>query len=360
MQHATSATSAAAGAGTPPAAGGGRACLDSKLTRHHPLVQPVDNNNNTTTTSSSFFAASLEIPPYKPKRALPKNQLEEIPLDILIQIALFLPCPAFASLLQTCRYVYYNLDTRWVWHQRFVLQLGRGLLIYLLNPRDYRTRELVNKGVGEMKDTSVVAKKKIVEWYWMYTRTAVSPKEMYICHRDDYWKFVSDSRSPYGLVAKLESGLWWLDVSAVLFGIRPGRYRVQWGLALDNRSCASGVQFRVAAFSRDEVPEWHNEEKNTITYTPSTTRNFLNRTTATNKENINPSEAFIFQLPQVLVVETEKPTVFVQMRSHGTYRTGLTVLFVRVVPAGEDEVDEEEDVEEDVEEDSEEEGSEED
>ncbi|KAF9327100.1 hypothetical protein BGZ91_001628, partial [Linnemannia elongata] len=98
------------------------------------------------------------------------------------------------------------------------------------------------------------------------------------------------------------------------------------------------------------VPEWHNEAKNTITYTPSTTRNFLNRTTATNKENINPSEAFIFQLPQVLVVETEKPTVFVQMRSHGTYRTGLTVLFVRVVPAGEDEVDEEEDVEEDVEE----------
>ncbi|KAF9293862.1 hypothetical protein BGZ88_004777, partial [Linnemannia elongata] len=102
------------------------------------------------------------------------------------------------------------------------------------------------------------------------------------------------------------------------------------------------------------VPEWHNEAKNTITYTPSTTRNFLNRTTATNKENINPSEAFIFQLPQVLVVENEKPTVFVQMRSHGTYRTGLTVLFVRVVPAGEDEVDEEEDVEEDVEEDIEE------
>ena len=46
------------------------------------------------------------------------------------------------------------------------------------------------------------------------------------------------------------------------------------------------------------------------------------------------------------MVEKEKPTVFVQMRSHGRYRTGLTVLFVRVVPAGEDEVDEGEDVEE--------------
>jgi len=76
---------------------------------------------------------------------------------------------------------------------------------------------------------------------------------MYICHRDDYWDFVSDNRSPYGLVAKLESGLWWLDVSAVLFGVGPGRYRVQWGLALDDTSCASEVQFRVAAFSRDEV-----------------------------------------------------------------------------------------------------------
>ena len=57
-----------------------------------------------------------------------------------------------------------------MWHQRFVLRLGRALLIYLLNPRDYQTRELVNKGVGEVKDTSVVAKEKIVEWYWMYSK----------------------------------------------------------------------------------------------------------------------------------------------------------------------------------------------
>lgn len=339
-----SATGATAGSGAPPA-GGGRACLDSKLTRHHPLVQPVDNNTNvklqpstTITTKSSSFAASFEIPPYKPKPAPPKNLLQEIPLDILIQIALLLPCPTFASLLQTCQYVYYNLDTRWVWHQRFVLRLGRGLLIYLLNPRNYRTRELVNKGVGEVKDTSVVPKEKLVEWYWMYTRTAVPPKEMYICQRDDNWDFVSDNKSPYGLVAKQESGLSWLDVSAVLFGVGPGRYHVQWGLALE--SYTSGVQYRVATFSRDEVPEWYNEEKDNISYSPPTAQDFLTHTTATNKEYITPSEAFIFQLPQLLVVEKEKPTVFVQMKDHETYRTGLTVLFVRVVPAGEDDVSE--------------------
>ncbi|KAF9152029.1 hypothetical protein BG015_005883 [Linnemannia schmuckeri] len=175
----------------------------------------------------------------------------------------------------------------------------------------------------------------------MYT---VPAKEMYICHRDNYWNFVSDNRSPYGLAADLTSGLWWLDVSAILFGVGPGRYRVQWGLALDDSSCASRVQFRVTAFSRDEVPEWYNEAKNCIDYTPSTTENFLSHTSATNKKEIEPSEAFIFQHPQVLVVEKDKPTLFVQMRDHGKYRTGLKVLFVRIAPAGEDEVDDVEDV----------------
>ncbi|KAF9540478.1 hypothetical protein EC957_004051 [Mortierella hygrophila] len=164
---------------------------------------------------------------------------------------------------------------------------------------------------------------------------------MYICRRDDFWEFVSDNRSPYGMAARLQSGPWWLDVSAVLFGVGPGRYRVQWGLGLDDTSYTSGIQFRVTTFSRDEVPEWNNDEKSTITYTPSTTHDFLACNTATSKKEINPSEAFIFQLPQVLVVEKEKPTVFVQMRDHWSYGTDLAVLFVRVVPAGEDEVDEE-------------------
>jgi hypothetical protein len=191
MQHVTSTTGApaggtGAGATTPAPIEGGRACLDSKLTRHHPLVQTESASTTaasltktsafTTTTTSSAFTASLEIPPYKPKQGPtpPKDQLHHIPLDILIQIALFLPCPSFAALLQTSRYIHYNLDTRWVWHQRFVLRLGRGLLIYLLNPRDYRTRELLSTKDGKkgemVKDTSVVVKEKLVEWYWMYSK----------------------------------------------------------------------------------------------------------------------------------------------------------------------------------------------
>ncbi|KAG0287224.1 hypothetical protein BGZ96_008822 [Linnemannia gamsii] len=171
---------------------------------------------------------------------------------------------------------------------------------------------------------------------------------MYICHRDTYWKFISDNKSPYGLVAKLEEGLWLLDVSANLYGVLPGRYRVQWGLSLSNNSCASGVQFRVAAFSRDEIPEWHNEAMNSIEYTPKTVRHFLHHINSSHKEDIDPSSpssykamTFIFQLPQVLVVDKDKPTLFVQMRDHGTYRSGLTVLFVKLVPAGEEEEDDE-------------------
>ncbi|KAG0265091.1 hypothetical protein BGZ95_003426 [Linnemannia exigua] len=171
-------------------------------------------------------------------------------------------------------------------------------------------------------------------------RNAVPPKEMNLMHSNTgHWEYVIDSRAPYGLAAKLVLGLWWLDISAMLYGVLPGRYWVQWGLALSNTSSLNRSQFRVAAFSRDEIPIWNNEAKNSIDYRPESTRNFFHHTTATNKDLLDPNEAFIFQLPQTLVVEKEKPTLFAQMREHHSYKNGITVLFVRIVPAGDGEVD---------------------
>ncbi|KAF9135989.1 hypothetical protein BGW39_009041 [Mortierella sp. 14UC] len=99
------------------------------------------------------------------------------------------------------------------------------------------------------------------------------------------------------------------------------------------------TQFRVAPFSNDEVPEWGNDAENCIDYTPYTFRDFLHHTLMTNKDAVSSEEAIIFQLPRVLVVEQEKSTVFVQMREHNREKNGLTVLFVRIIPAGDDEED---------------------
>ncbi|KAG0272519.1 hypothetical protein BGZ95_011729 [Linnemannia exigua] len=187
-------------------------------------------------------------------------------------------------------------------------------------------------------------------------RKSVPPKDMVIGHLDTgYWHLVSDPRSAFddGLVANLGQGLSWLNVSGSLFGVPPGRYWVQWSYNLRNPTAVVGTQFRVATFSRDLVPVWHYETKSSIDYTPGTFRKFLHHTTATNKELLDPNEVFIFQLPQVLVVEENKPTVFVQMREHNTHKDGIMILFLRLVLAGDDEDDvkaEREDVEEEEEE----------
>ncbi|KAG0377323.1 hypothetical protein BGX24_006325 [Mortierella sp. AD032] len=181
-----------------------------------------------------------------------------------------------------------------------------------------------------------------MEWYWTYTRNSVPPKEMNLAHEDNgYWSYISsDSRTPHHqLAAKLTSGLWWLDISAVLYGVLPGRYWVQWGFVLSNDSSLKGTQFRVAAFSRDEIPIWDNRAENSISYRPKSTRHFFHHTTVTNKDRLDPTEDFIFQLPQILVVDKDKPTLFAQMREHHSYKDGITVLFVRIVPAGDEEVD---------------------
>jgi hypothetical protein len=59
----------------------------------------------------------------------------------------------------------------------------------------------------------------------------------------------------------------------------------------------------------------------------------------TNKDVVSPEETIIFQLPQVLHVEQEMSTIFVQMREHNQEKNGLTVLFLRIIPAGDDEED---------------------
>ncbi|KAK3841492.1 MAG: hypothetical protein J3R72DRAFT_444981 [Linnemannia gamsii] len=349
---------------------------------------PASTSITTTTPTPTTSSETTEMIYFEPT----ESPLEKIPVDILLYIALLLPsCHDFAYLLQTCHYIYDSLDTHWVWHQRFLLRHGRGLLKALLNPRDVYTNQLLGGKTEEDEETSGCSKEDLNKWYCKFTRKSVPPKDMVIGHLDTgYWQLLNDPRSSFddGLVANLTQGLTWLNVSAKLFGVPPGRYWVQWCFSLQSSSAVVGTQFRVATFSRDEVkryigqgcyvvfflfclfvlsgrysiidhmsplsqlqvPLWHNENKNSIDYTPGTFRKFLHHTTATDKEFLDPNEAFIFQLPRVLVVEENEPTVFVQLREHTAHKNkdGIMVLFARVVPAGDDEDDvkaEREDVE---------------
>ncbi|KAG0265092.1 hypothetical protein BGZ95_003427 [Linnemannia exigua] len=278
------------------------------------------------------------------------GQLEKIPLDVLFDIALHLPSTRdFTNLLLASKYIFYSLDTHWVRYQRFLLRFGRKVLLSLLNPRDPSTLELLSGETEEIDDTTIASKEDLTMWYSKHSRNAVPPDEMGLAHRDNgYWRFDDDSRGPYGKIATLIAGLAWLNVSANMPGVMPGRYWVQWGFCLRNPSSVTGTQFRVSTFPRDEIPVWHHESPDIIDYTPRSFRQFLHHTNAINKDIVSPTETLIFQLPYVLVVEEDKPTVFLQMREHNTNKDGIVVLFLRLVPAGDDEDDvktEREDVE---------------
>ncbi|KAK3841494.1 MAG: hypothetical protein J3R72DRAFT_152828 [Linnemannia gamsii] len=109
--------------------------------------------------------------PVDPDTPLGDDQLEKIPVDILQSLALFLTPQDFKSLSLTSKRIRVILDDHWVWHQRFVLHLGKGLLVSLLNPRNPDTNELVHVGEmdeGRVRDTTTVSKEKLEGWYRAY------------------------------------------------------------------------------------------------------------------------------------------------------------------------------------------------
>ena len=67
-----------------------------------------------------------------------------------------------------------------------------------------------------------------------------------------YWEMIERSDSIYGRMAELH-GVWWLDVSAVFYGVPRGRYRIQWNLVLANSSPIMNTEFRAVSIDRSEV-----------------------------------------------------------------------------------------------------------
>ncbi|KAF9437163.1 hypothetical protein BGZ76_001773 [Entomortierella beljakovae] len=58
--------------------------------------------------------------------------LTDLPSEVLMQIALILPCNDFARLLQTSRSIHIIVNSHYVWHQRFIARFGQNILSDLL------------------------------------------------------------------------------------------------------------------------------------------------------------------------------------------------------------------------------------
>ncbi|KAF9952893.1 hypothetical protein BGZ72_005852 [Mortierella alpina] len=71
---------------------------------------------------------ALDTIPSRPKT------LCEMPEEVLMHIALALPCREFGRFLQTNRQIHDCLDTHYVWHQRFTTRFGQPILQSRLRP----------------------------------------------------------------------------------------------------------------------------------------------------------------------------------------------------------------------------------
>jgi hypothetical protein len=141
-------------------------------------------------SSLSFIHTLLQDPLTRPQKqqmtsliTTPTPTLPALPVDVLIDIALALPCREFGRLLQTNRYIHMTLDTHWVWHQRFVIRMGQALLAGKLKQVAEEGSSSGNVAptptpkVGELpgevpscnlRETSSATKEQLIEWYRQY------------------------------------------------------------------------------------------------------------------------------------------------------------------------------------------------
>ncbi|KAG9062388.1 hypothetical protein KI688_005303 [Linnemannia hyalina] len=280
--------------------------------------------------------------------SLPPPTLCSLPVDVLIDIALALPCREFGRLLQTNRYIHQTLDTHWVWHQRFVIRLGQALLAAKLKQvqEDATASSLkvepTPKTVdGEIPDeapksnlslTSSATKQQLMDWYRQYARTTIPARDMVIIHMNNRnWSMVEDTASQFGEVARL-SYVNWLDVSAVFHGVLPGRYYVQWNLTVNSFTGVKDTLFRAVALPGHEIPAWDNARPDTIGFMPTRESSFVKATNSTTRDKFQPGR-ILLQLPDQLEVGPEHPTVFVQFKNHDDYqaKSGIMVDYIRLV-----------------------------
>ncbi|KAK3841491.1 MAG: hypothetical protein J3R72DRAFT_444978 [Linnemannia gamsii] len=271
----------------------------------------------------------------------PPPSLCTVPVDVLNAIALVLPCREFGRLLQTNRYIHDTLDTHWIWHQRFVARMGQDFLAAKLKqveedaptPAPFTVAESEDK-CAHLGKTSAASKEHLIEWYRQYSRTIIPARDMAIVHMANHgfhWTMCMNNDSQFGEMARL-GHVNWLDVSAVFYGVTPGQYYVQWGLVVDTVDAVQYALFRAVALSIHESPSWDNTHPNTIGFIPQRATTFIQHTNSPTRDRFNEGP-MIFQLPDILAITPDHPTVFVQFKDHDNFRSksSLSVDYVRLV-----------------------------
>ncbi|KAG0004047.1 hypothetical protein BGZ80_008730 [Entomortierella chlamydospora] len=364
------------------------------------------------------------------KRSNRKLSLTDMPVEVLTQIALKLPCKEFGRFLQVNRSIHDIANSHYIWHQRFATRFGQSILKSKLEdaktkpasntpsrppsprfPPDANTNssnngspstvtsqiyqgyyhnhqdptsststpvssvpsspqsahsqilapagnssssdnderpnddiaatkdQSVEKGKGrkiDLRKTTEISKDILIELYRQYSRMTLPAEDMQICHMGDrYWKMIESRSSTFGRLAQLQS-VWWMDVVAIFRGVPPGRYKVQWRVKVTSDAPIVNSEFRAVLFDKDE--EGTSDKPDSIHFKPRNVQEFTERTdTKVTKADRKPfrnlfrKDFTVLELPGDLIIEDDFQNVFLQIRNHEGWKSGLCIDYVRLV-----------------------------
>ncbi|KAF9346589.1 hypothetical protein BGX26_001883 [Mortierella sp. AD094] len=225
------------------------------------------------------------------------DSLIELPTEIISQIALELPCREFSRFIQTSKFLYESLNQQWAWHQRFVRRFGSQCLL-----KD------IQEPSQDSSSTCNISMDKLKEMYNHYC----------IVHLDgNHWRLGERAGSTFNPVAELH-GVWWLDASAVFYGVPQGRYRIQWNCEMKRSFPALETEFRAIVTDPNEIPLWDSTLPSAVSFTLSNEIQLMERATHPDVMSYESlfSGFFILQIPDVLVINESYQNVLVQLRNH--------------------------------------------
>ncbi|KAF9136303.1 hypothetical protein BGW39_000019 [Mortierella sp. 14UC] len=179
-------------------------------------------------------------------------------------------------------------------------------------------RALKRKGRRiDLRRTNMASKEMLVDMYRQLSRMTIPAEDMMIAHMgNQFWRMIASGESMYGKLAELAS-VWWMDVVAIFYGVPPGRYKVQWRVKVTSDAPIINTEFRAVLFDKHEE--------------------FVEQTdTQGNRANKRPFRNLFkgftnLELPGELVIEDDYRGVFVQIRNHDDWKSGLYIDYVRLV-----------------------------
>ena len=89
--------------------------------------QPNDNSISESAPAIDVDATPVQATPTLVSEEPPRRLLD-LPIEILMELALCLECRDFSQFIQTCRSIHDSLDTHYIWHRRFLIRFGQPFL----------------------------------------------------------------------------------------------------------------------------------------------------------------------------------------------------------------------------------------